>query len=41
MLKRFRRVGRSTTVESLGNCIFVPLVGEQGWSDEGLAAGVH
>lgn len=38
MLERFRRVGPGATIESLGPCTFVPLVGEKGWSDERLAA---
>jgi protein-L-isoaspartate(D-aspartate) O-methyltransferase len=34
VLKRFTRVGRGSTTESLGPCTFVPLVGEHGWSEE-------
>jgi protein-L-isoaspartate(D-aspartate) O-methyltransferase len=39
MLRRPRRVGTSSTTESLLPCTLVPLVGEQGWSKETTDAG--
>ncbi|HVW24463.1 MAG TPA: protein-L-isoaspartate(D-aspartate) O-methyltransferase [Polyangiaceae bacterium] len=33
-LMRFTRAGRKLTTESLGLCAFVPLTGENGWSDD-------
>lgn len=35
MLRRIRRIGDTTSDEALLACAFVPLIGQEGWTDEG------
>jgi hypothetical protein len=34
MLRRITKVGNRTSTEALLDCVFVPLVGEEGWRGE-------
>ncbi len=36
VLKRVTRRGNTESVENLGGCVFVPLIGKSGWSDSAL-----